>query len=156
MIVTREFQSSLCIIIWKRLQTFTKERNNSLFHWITTLRFFHLIRDTDGLQKMWWEGISSIFESSNNPQQIKAFMRVSWSLTTEGEIIHKKLNTFKKEHLSYFSQTISDVHLRNNFRKWNVKFLHSVKIRKLKLRIFYWQRRLYSQYRKIYCSLTKG
>ena len=66
--------------------------------WTTTMRFFRSIQDTDGLQRMCRKGILSTLKSSNNPKQIKVFMQVTWSLTTEEEIIPKRFPIFQKEH----------------------------------------------------------
>ena len=154
MTVTKEFQSSLCIITCKRSPIFIKENKNSVLGWTTTMRFFHSIHDTDGLQRMCRKGILSTLKSSNNPKQIKVFMQVTWSLTTEEEIILKRFHIFQKEHLSYFSQTISSAPLRKSFLSSNAKLLYSVKSRKSKLRIFYWWKHLNSQPSKVYCSST--
>ena len=154
MTVTKEFQSSLCIITCKKSPIFIKENKNSVLSWTTTMRFFRSIHDTDGLQRMCRKGILSTLKSSNNPKQIKVFMQVTWSLTTEEVIILKRFHTFRKEHLSYFSQTISSVHLKKSFLSSNAKLLYLVKSRKSKLRIFYWWKHLNSQPSKVYCSST--
>ena len=130
LIVTREFQSSLCITTWKRLPIFTKVNTNSTHKWVTTVRSLNLIPDTDGLLMMLPKGISNTARSRDNLKKIKASIRVHWNLTTEAEIILKKFKISLKEHLCYFFQISSCVHLRKNFLQLNVKFLCLEKNRK--------------------------
>ena len=133
---TKEFQSSLYITTWKRLPIFTKVNTNSTNKWVTTVRSFHLIPDTDGLLKMLTKGITNTARSSDNLKKIKAFMQVHWNLTTEAEIIPKKFKVSLKEHSCYFFQISSSAHLRKSFPEENVKLTCLRKNRKYNLRIF--------------------